>query len=409
VPLPFLTADQPGIGGLLREAPEDFEVEELPAYLPSGTGEHIFAFIEKRDLTTPFAVTQLARALGVPPRDLGTAGLKDRRAVTRQWVSLPPPVTLEKVRALAAENSIPGLRILEVAPHPHKLRTGHLRGNRFTLVVRRALPGAADRARAILQALAAAPGAPNWYGEQRFGREGDNAAAGLALVRKERRFDRDPRKNRLLVSALQSQLFNQWLERRVIDGLYRAVLPGELLRKVAGGVFASTEPDVDQARLLAGEVIPTGPMFGVEMRGPVPDSEAARREAEVLAAAGLSLAELAPLKKLAPGARRDAAIAIADWSVEQAPASPGASGDGEAVIVRFTLPAGAYATAVMRELQKPEPGAPAEATDGGDGDPGGDAEGDSPSAEESDASRDRAGNTSTPSPGLTERPALSST
>lgn len=399
MPLPFLTADQPGIGGILRDSPEDFEVEELPAYLPSGAGDHIFALVEKRDLTTPFAVTQLARALGVSPRDVGTAGMKDRRAVTRQWVSLPPPVNADRVRALAAENSIAGLRILEVAPHQNKLRTGHLRGNRFTLVVRRCVPGAAARARQILEALAAAPGAPNWYGEQRFGRDGDNAAAGLALVRKERRFERDPRKNRLLLSALQSELFNRWLERRIQDGLYRAVLEGDLLRKVAGGVFASTEPAVDQARLVAGEVLPTGPMFGVEMRGPAPGSPAAIREDEILAAAGLSLAELGPVKKLAPGARRDAAIAIADWSVE-AVASDGAT-TGESVIVRFTLPAGAYATAVMRELQKLDQNERAD----GDHDRDRDSDGDAEPGEESDVAADRgvrAGNTSTPTASLTE-------
>lgn len=345
VSLPFLTADQPGIGGVLRETPEDFEVEELPAYLPGGSGEHVFALVEKRDLTTSFAVAQLARALGVAPRDVGTAGMKDRRAVTRQWVSLPPPVKGEQVRALAI-GAIEGLKILDVVAHGNKLRTGHLRGNRFALVVRRAGPGALETARAVLAALAAAPGAPNWYGEQRFGRDGDNAAQGLALVRKQRRFDRDPRKNRLLVSALQSQWFNTWLERRVRDGLYREVIEGDVLRKVAGGVFVSTEPAVDQARLLAGEVVPTGPMFGVEMKRPAEGSAAAAREAEVLAAAGVELAELAALRKLMPGARRDAAIAIADWSVEPV------EGDAQAVRLRFTLPAGAYATSVMREVQK---------------------------------------------------------
>lgn len=342
--LPFLTADQPGIGGVLRETPEDFEVEELPAYLPGGSGEHIFALVEKRDLTTPFAVAQLARALGIAARDIGTAGMKDRRAVTRQWMSLPPPVKVEQVQALAG--AVEGLTILEAVPHGNKLRTGHLRGNRFALVVRRAGPGAVEAARAVLAALAAAPGAPNWYGEQRFGRDGDNAEQGLALVRKQRRFDRDPRKNRLLVSALQSQWFNTWLERRVRDGLYREVIEGDVLRKVAGGPFVSTEPVVDQARLLAGEVVPTGPMFGVEMKRPAEASAAAAREAEVLAAAGVELAELAALRKLMPGARRDAAIAIADWSVEPV------EGDAQAVRLRFTLPAGAYATAVMREVQK---------------------------------------------------------
>ncbi len=346
VSLPFLTAELPGIGGVLRTAPEDFEVEELPAYLPSGNGDHVYVLIEKRDLTTPFAISQLARAAGVSPRDVGSAGMKDRRAVTRQWLSLPPPVTLEQVQALPP---IEGLRLLEIGRHNNKLRTGHLRGNRFALVVRGcALAGAEllAAARACLAALAAAPGAPNWYGEQRFGRDGDNAAQGLALLRKERRFDRDPRKNRLLVSALQSRWFNEWLERRLRDGLFRDVLAGDVLRKVSGGSFVCSEPDVDRARLRAGEVVATGPMFGVEMKRPAEDSPAAAREAQILAEAGVTFAELASLRKLAPGARRDAAIALAEVSVEEV------AGDATAVRVRFTLPAGAYATAVMRELLK---------------------------------------------------------
>ncbi|MBK7539266.1 MAG: tRNA pseudouridine(13) synthase TruD [Myxococcales bacterium] len=341
VSLPFLTADLPGIGGLLRETPQDFAVfEELP-YAPSGAGDHVFAFIEKVDCTTPFAIDLLARALGVSPRDIGVAGMKDRRAVTRQWVSLPPPVTLAQVTGL----SLPGLQILEACPHPHKLRTGHVRANRFVIVVRRTGPAAAAAASAVLTALAAAPGAPNWYGEQRFGRAGDNAAMGLAMMRKQRRFDRDPRKNRLLLSALQSDLFNRWLARRIHAQEYRQVLEGDLLRKVGGGVFVCTDPAVDQPRLLAGEVLTTGPMFGVEMRGPTPGSPAHAREAAVLEEAGLALSEFAAVRKLAPGARRDAAVAIADWAVEQL--------DDDAVRISFTLPAGAYATAVLREVQKP--------------------------------------------------------
>lgn len=355
VSLPFLTAELPGIGGVLRAEPEDFEVEELPAYLPSGTGDHTYVFIEKRDLTTPFAISQLARALGVLPRDIGSAGMKDRRAVTRQWLSLPPPVTPEQVQGLPA---LDGLRILQISRHANKLRTGHLRGNRFCLVVRGcSAPDSAAVAAATLAALAAAPGAPNWYGEQRFGRAGDNAAQGLSLLRKERRFDRDPRKNRLLVSAMQSHWFNEWLEARVRDGLYREVLAGDVLRKVNGGPFVSSEPDVDRARLWAGEVVPTGPMFGVEMKRPAEGSPAAERESRILAAAGVSFEELTALRKLAPGSRRDAAIAIADWSVEGVADAPAA------VRVRFTLPAGAYATAVMRELQKPSDASSAEAAD----------------------------------------------
>jgi tRNA pseudouridine13 synthase len=337
VALPFLTADHPGIGGILRESAEDFVVIEEPAYPPAGTGDHVFAFVEKRDLTTSFAIGQIARALSVSARDIGYAGMKDRRAVTRQWISLPPPVQPAQVLDI----SIDGLRVLEAIPHPHKLRTGHLRSNRFELMVRGTGPDAAAVATAVIAALAIAP---NWYGRQRFGRDGDNAAQGLALVRKERRFDRDPRKNRLLLSSLQSELFNRWLIERIRDGWYRQVLDGDVLRKASGGQFVSTDPAIDQPRLVAGEVVPTGPMFGVEMRSPPLNTTARIRETAVLIAAQIELQEFAPLRKLAPGARRDAAISIGDWSVESV--AP------DAIRVCFTLPAGAYATAVMRELQK---------------------------------------------------------
>ena len=127
--LPFLTGDLPGIGGTLRARPEDFFVDEEPAYEPSGNGDHVFVRIEKRGMTTPQAVERIARALTVNPRDIGVAGMKDRHAVTRQWISLPPPVTPEAVQALALED----ITMINVARHPHKLRTGHVRANRFVL------------------------------------------------------------------------------------------------------------------------------------------------------------------------------------------------------------------------------------------------------------------------------------
>lgn len=360
--LPYLTAALAGIGGVLRASPEDFEVtEELP-YEPTGHGDHVYAYLEKTDCTTPYAVGLLARALAVAPRDVGVAGMKDRRAVTRQWVSLPPPVSPEMVLAL----ELPGVRVLSAVRHGHKLRTGHVRANHFTLVLRGVGPHAAAAAGEILTALAAAPGAPNWYGEQRFGRDGDNAAAGLALVRRQRRFDRDGRKNRLLLSALQSELFNRWLARRMNDGSYRRVLAGDLLRKIGGGVFASTEPEVDQARLERGEVLITGPMFGVEMRGPTPGSAAHELEAAVLAEAGIAIEELATVKKLAPGARREASVPMTGHQVTELGL--------DAIRVTFTLPAGAYATAVMREVQKrddaPGPAGGESADDTGDAEAG---------------------------------------
>jgi tRNA pseudouridine13 synthase len=344
IELPYLTADLPGTGGVLRARDEDFFVDEEPAYLPSGTGDHVYVRIEKRGMTTRHAVQQIARALGVPDRDIGVAGMKDRHAVTRQWLSLPPPTTVEAAQALGLE----GIGVLEVSRHGNKLRTGHVRANRFVLRVTGAEAGAVERAQAILARLAAAPGAPNWYGEQRFGRDGDNATKGRELVSGARRFGRDRKLDRLFVSALQSELFNQWLIARMADGLYRRVLAGDVLKKRAGGMFICEDAATDEARLVAGELVLTGPMFGDKMRRPTEGSPAAEREAAILAASGLADGAFGTVRALAEGTRREATIEVADAVVT-------AGADGGTFEVAFALPGGAYATAVMREVMKTVP------------------------------------------------------
>jgi tRNA pseudouridine13 synthase len=364
VTLPYLTSELAGTGGVLRATDDDFAVDEELPYAPSGAGDHVFVRIEKRGLTSPEAAQALARALGIRDRDIGIAGMKDRRAVTRQWMSLPPPVTPEQARAL----ELPGLQVLDAQRHAHKLRTGHVRANRFVLRIREAAGDAAARARAILDALARPPGAPNWYGEQRFGRDGDNAARGKALLTAsapggeavltasapdgeadrppDRRADRRPdrRMNRLMVSALQSQLFNDWLVARLADGLYRAAIAGDLLHKRGGGMFACDDPATDTARLAAGELVVTGPMFGERMRRPADGSPAAEREAEILARHQLDRGAFAAVRAIAEGTRRDAAIEVRDAAVIAV--------DSSTVEVGFTLPGGGYATAVMREIMK---------------------------------------------------------
>jgi tRNA pseudouridine13 synthase len=346
VRLPYLTAELPGIGGVLRGADEDFVVDEEPAYPPSGAGDHVFVRIEKRGLTTPQAVRAIAGALGVADRDVGVAGMKDRHAVTTQWLSLPPPVTPEAARAI----ELPGVRILEAARHPHKLRTGHVRANRFRIRVRGLpageAPELARRARAILDRLSEPPGAPNWYGEQRFGKGGDNAARGRELISGARPLGRDRRMDRLMISALQSELFNAWLIARLTDDLYRRAIAGDVMHRRGGGLFDCSSPEIEEARVAAGEIVPTGPMFGDRMRQPINGTQAAEREAAILAVAGLSRDSFAKVRALAEGTRRDAAVPIADGAV--------AAADGETVEVAFTLPGGAYATAVMREIMKRE-------------------------------------------------------
>lgn len=345
--LPYLTHALPGTGGQLRSRDEDFLVDEEPAYLPSGAGDHVYARIQKRGLTTRHAVAAIAHALGVNERDVGVAGMKDRHAITKQWISLPPPTTIDAVQALA----LPDIQILEVSRHGNKLRTGHVRSNAFVVRVRGALPDAVERAHVILARLLEAPGAPNFYGEQRFGRDRDNAAKGRALLAGDRSAARDKKLARLFVSALQSELFNAWLTARMADGLYREALLGDVLHKVTGGMFTCEDPATDTARLCAGELVLTGPMFGDRMRRPPDGTPASEREAQILAAASLAPDAFSTVRQLAEGTRRDATIHVAQGTVSTV--APG--GDGVTFDVAFALPGGAYATTVLREVMKTLP------------------------------------------------------
>lgn len=350
--LPYITPDLPGTGGLLRASQDDFRVDEILAYEPEGAGDHVFVHIEKRGLTTPAAAETLARALGVHSADIGWAGMKDKHAITRQTLSLPPPCTPEAVLAVQTE----GIEVLAAVRHRHKLRTGHLRGNRFTLRIRDLdtdAVAAAARAQAVLDRLSQPPGCPNYFGAQRFGRRGDNAEVGRAVVtggelptgvRRPR-----GRELRLYVSALQSQLFNEYLAQRITDVLLGRVLAGDLLQKTdSGGIFASTEPEADQQRLDAGEVVPTGPMFGHRVKEPPAGSPAAERELAVLAAHGLEPGIFARVGKLGMGTRRALAVRLSG-ATAMATIVPG---QDDAIELSFELPAGSYATAVAREVVK---------------------------------------------------------
>ena len=331
-----LTAPLPGTGGRLRTTPDDFEVEEIPAYLPSGQGEHLFLWIEKVGLDTPEAAARIASTLGLRADDVSWAGLKDRMARTRQWLSVP--ARAEPALELLA--TAPDLRVLQHARHENKLRAGHLRGNRFRIRIRDA-----ERPEAVGPVLErlAAQGLPNAFGEQRFGR-GDTALRGRALVLGER-LPRRPNafERKLYVSAYQALLFNRLLEHRLHAGTLRRALAGDLMRKTdSGGLFICREPPVDQPRVERGEIAPTGPVFGWKMERPEGDVDAA--EQAVLAAEALRLDGFRRLGSIAQGARRAYAVPVNDarWSI-----------DGSSVELAFTLPAGSYATVLLDEVMKP--------------------------------------------------------
>jgi tRNA pseudouridine13 synthase len=336
MPLPYLTTSVAPIEAEFRSTPEDFEVEEVPAYPPSGDGEHIFAFIEKRELTTKDAVRALSESVGADPKAAGWAGLKDRHAITRQWISIwgtTPQALLEA--------EVPGLRVLEAAPHPHKLRTGHLHGNRFRIGLRQVDPARMDDLSQVLEQIETR-GLPNYYGEQRFGREGDNAERALRWVLGESRAPRAGFQRKLQMSALQSQLFNRCVAERVQASTLGQVFEGDVMKKhETGGLFTASDLAETQARADAWEISPTGPMFGTKMRWP--EGEARRREETLLEEVGLTLDHLGKWKRVAPGTRRFVRVPVRKIGVTVSDST---------VNLDFTLPAGSYATILVREILK---------------------------------------------------------
>lgn len=331
---PLFTADLPGVGGRIRTHDDDFEVEEVPSYEPCGTGDHLFLWIEKRGVAPEFFAREIAHRLGTHPGNVGTAGLKDRHAVTRQWVSVPKECA-PNVSKLDAEN----VRVLKTALHTNKLKPGHLRGNRFRILIRDA-----DRNVNVDQVLdrIRAGGMPNYYGPQRFGRDGGTVDLGLqCLAGKAPRRIR-PFLFRFALSAVQSLLFNDYLSRRANDGLYRTVLDGDVMTKwPLGGMFVAKDVAAEQARFDARETVTAGPMFG-KKTFPA-DGIAAEREAAVLRDNGMSVGSFGGFGKLVLGTRRQNLIYIDDLASVWEP-------DG--LRLNFTLPAGSYATVLLAEVMK---------------------------------------------------------
>ena len=336
--LPYLTRALPGCGGVFKASPEDFEVEEIPAYEPAGAvvgeSEHLFVWIEKRGRSTQDVAKALARHCGLQERDVSWAGLKDRQAVTRQYLCAPAAKVEPKLESFAME----GVTVLRSARHRNKLKTGHLKGNRFTLVLRElARPEVISETLALLQRL----GVPNYFGEQRFGLGGDNAARGKAILEAGGRH-RDRFERKLFLSAYQSDLFNRVLAARVEAETLATALTGDVLKKhETGGEFVCADAAVDQPRVAAFEVSPTGPLFGPKMRRPEGEVDAA--ESRVLEDEKIDRALFERGGDETQGARRLLRIPLVGAQVEV---------ERTVARLRFELPAGSYATVVLRELMK---------------------------------------------------------
>jgi len=394
---PYLTADIPGIGGLIKERPEDFVVEEIAAYEPCGSGDHCYLTIEKRGITTLEAIRRIARELHAQERDIGYAGMKDSVGVTRQTLSVQR-IRPEEV----AGREFDGVRVLSVARHTNKLKIGHLKGNRFRIVVRDCASGGAELVPAVLAVLQRR-GVPNYFGLQRYGALGNSHLIGRAMLRRDWRgavncligepeavqeqewrgaiqayrlgdvaealrlmprhcrSEHDvlqrlasrpdawekafsavhPRLKRLYLSACQSFLFDKVVARRLagIDDL----LAGDLAWKhVNGACFLVEDREVEVPRAAQFEISATGPMFGCKMKSPA--GAPLELEQQVLAEADIRAEEFDLGGGLRmEGERRPLRVPLADASF---------CCEGDGLVLEFSLPKGSYATSVLREITK---------------------------------------------------------
>lgn len=318
----------------LRAAPEDFGVEELPGFAPSGEGEHLFLRIRKRNQNTAWVAGLVAKAAGVREDAVSYAGLKDRRAVTTQWFSVHVPNRqLPDLSALWNED----IELLEQTWNARKLRRGAHQGNRFVITLRE-VSGERDAIEARLATIAR-EGVPNFIGPQRFGRDNGNLLAGEPLLRGPARRRLNHREG-LAVSAVRSAFFNRALGARIANGSWQQCLPGDVLLLDGRGSFFRPEPGDPAlvARLAALEIHPSGPLFG---RGtPAVEGEVLALE-EGIAAATDGLADA--LGKCGLEAQRRALrLRVADLAWRW--------GDNNALELAFSLAAGAFATSVLREL-----------------------------------------------------------
>lgn len=329
--LPFAHGGPP-VEGRIRVEPGDFRVDEVLGFEPSGAGEHAFLFVEKIGANTEWVARRIAEKAGVAPIAVGYAGLKDRHAVTRQSFSVQLPGRADPDWSALA---IPGVRVLAASRHDRKLKRGSHKGNRFRIRVRD-IDGDPERVESRI-AVIRERGVPNYFGEQRFGREASNVDLAREMFK-----GRRVRRNEagLALSAARSLVFNAVLAERVENGSWDCGLDGEVWMLAGTHSIFGPEPwTVDLARRLAAfDIDPTGPLVGEgELR-----TTARVREIEEHA--------IAPFRDLADG------LAATGMSQQRRALRLRVEGllheweaDGS-LVVEFQLPAGAFATVVLREL-----------------------------------------------------------
>ncbi len=410
--LAYLTGDIPGTGGVLKVRPEDFLVEEQPLYSPTGQGEHLYLYLEKRQRTTTDVIRRLAKLFNVRRSDIGYAGLKDKQAITRQHFSVRLPDRSQVDKAIS-RIEFTGLKLLWFDWHSNKLRRGHLSGNRFVIYIRQVEPTAVVRGKKVLDRLEKI-GIPNFIGEQRFGyrqtnhllgkhlllenwqamlslmlgsadaydppamqearaayEEGDLSKAlelwprtlhqeriVLELLRQHKTAQQailglDPMQREFYLNALQSALFNAVLDERLRAGQLDRLEAGDLAWKHDNGaVFAVDAITAEKENANDGRV----PMMAVSPSGPMwgsdmprADGEVLARETAVLTTMGLTENDFEKEGAMIQGGRRPLRVMMKDADI-----SAGVDEQGGYIRLAFELPKGSFATTALREIIKPE-------------------------------------------------------
>lgn len=324
---------RPESEAVLKAEPADFQVTEQLAFSLTGEGEHLWVWVEKIGQNTDWVAKQIARWAGVTQKEMGVAGKKDRQAITRQWMSIHLPGKQDPdIQSL----ELPGVTILKAVRHNRKLQTGGLSGNRFTLILREITGEITDVEHRLQQV--AQKGVPNYFGEQRFGNDFQNLAKATALFQGQIKAPKRHQKT-MYISAARSWVFNEVLSQRVQQGTWNEALPGDVFQLEGSQKWFADDGAPDLAkRVIDEDIHPTGALTG---RGVLPSqSEAFQLERSVLEKHAIWQAGL---EKLGLKQERRALRVLPknmtwEWL------------DNQTLSVSFDLPAGSYATMVMREL-----------------------------------------------------------
>lgn len=336
----FWRYGEPQTTGVLKATAEDFAVVEDLGFAPDGDGEHALVRVRKRGCNTAFVAEALAKFARIPARSVSYAGLKDRHAVTEQWFCLHlPGKEMPDWTAFALE----GCEILEAARHRRKLRIGALRGNDFTLTLRHISDRPAVEQR--LQRIAA-EGVPNYFGEQRFGRDGGNLTQAVRWANDEIRV-KERGKRSFYLSASRSELFNRVVSARLAARQETAVFDGDALQLTGRGSWFVAQPEelaTLQQRVDAGELLITAPLPGDGAPGT--QGTALAFELRCLQEQPTALLSLLRRERVEPARR---AIMLYPQRLSWLWL------DDATLELRFWLPAGSFATSVVRELIRLEP------------------------------------------------------